>query len=113
MPVPMLTELMKLRDEAERLLEIYTVHSDSEDPILRRRAHLDLDKFLMEHREEVTLLMLEALNNEINIMIDKTKPVKKVHLLSRIMFALRRQPVEEERVNNKYQEPVVYELESE
>lgn len=112
MPVPMVNELTKLRDEAERLLELYTLHSDSEDETLRRKVHLDLDRFLMRHREEAILLMIDGLNTEIKVMTDKTKPVKKVHLLSRIMFALRRQAPEPERVNNSYEEPVVFELHS-
>lgn len=112
MPVPMIKELSKLRDEAERLLETYTDFKDSEDENLRRKAHLDLDRFLMQHREEAILLMLDGLNTEIKIMTDKTKPVKKVHLLSRIMFALRgKEAPPPEHVNRLYEEPVEYELE--
>lgn len=111
MPVPMIKELSKLRDEAERLLETYTLFKDSEDENLRRKAHLDLDRFLMQHREEAVLLMLDGLNTEIKLMTDKTKPVKKVHLLSRIMFALRgKDAAPQERVNKQYEEPVEYEL---
>lgn len=112
MPVPMVTELTKLRDEAARLLELYELHKDSDDERLRRRVHVDLDRFLMRHREEAILLIVDGLNTEIKIMTDKTKPVKKVHLLSRIMFALRRKEPEQERVNNSYEEPVVFELPS-
>lgn len=111
MPVPMVTELMKLRDEAERLLELYTMHKDSDDEVMRRRVHIDLDKFLMQHREEAALLMVDGLNTEIKVMVDKTRPVKKVHLLSRIMFALRGKTPEPEHINKHYEEPVEYELE--
>lgn len=111
MPVPMVKELIKLRDEAERLLEVYTEHKDSEFYDLQRRVHLDLDRFLMEHREEAILLMVDGLNEEIKKMVDKTKPIKKVHMLSRIMMALRRStPAEPERDINHYEEPVVFEL---
>ena len=111
MPVPMVKELMKLRDEAERTLETYTEFKYNDDANLRRKAHLDLDRFLMEHREEAILLMLDGLNTEIKIMTDKTKPVKKVHLLSRIMVALRRKEAPPpERINNVYEEPVIFEL---
>lgn len=110
MPVPMIKELSKLRDEAERVLETYTIHKDSEDESLRRKAHLDLDRFLMQHREEAILLMVDGLNTEIRVMTDKTRPVKKVHLLSRIMFALRGKQPELEHVNKHYEEPVEYEL---
>ena len=111
MPVPMVKELSRLRDEAERLLETYTEHKDSQDESLRRKAHLDLDRFLMKHREEAILLMIDGLNTEIKLMVDKTRPVKKVHLLSRIMFALRGKSPEPEHVNRLYEEPVEYELE--
>lgn len=107
MPVPMVKELTKLRDEAARLLEVYTEHRDSEFYDLRRKVHLDLDRFLMEHREEAILLMVSALDEEIKVMVDKTKPVKKVHMLSRIMIALRRRKAQPEEST----EPVVYELE--
>lgn len=110
MPVPMVNELMKLRDEAARLLEVYTVHKDSEYEEMRRRVHVDLDRFLMQHREEAVLLMVDGLNEEIKKMVDKTKPIKKVHLLSRIMFALRGKQPEPERVNKIYEEPVEFEL---
>lgn len=112
MPVPMVKELSRLRDEAERLLELYTEHKDSGHQDLRRKVHIDLDRFLMEHREEAILLIVDGLNEEIKKMVDKTKPIKKVHMLSRIMIALRRgKTPEPERENNHYEEPVVYELE--
>lgn len=112
MPVPMIKELSKLRDEAERVLETYTIHKDSEDESLRRKAYLDLDRFLMQHREEAILLMVDGLNEEIKKMVDKTKPVKKVHLLSRIMFALRGKTPEPEHINKHYEEPIEFELSS-
>lgn len=112
MPVPMVKELSRLRDEATRLLELYTEHRDSEHEEMRRRVHVDLDRFLMEHREEAILLMVDGLNEEIQKMVDKTKPIKKVHLLSRIMIALRvKKSQEPERLNNQYEEPVIFELE--
>ena len=103
MPVPMIKELSKLRDEALRMLELYTEHKDSEYQELRRKVHVDLDRWLMEHREEAILLIVDALNEEIQRMIDKTKPVKKVHMLSRIMLAIRRR-------KETHSEPVVFEL---
>ena len=101
MPVPMVKELTKLRDEATRMLELYTEHKDSDDQELRRKVTVALDRFLMEHREEAILLFVDGLNEEITKMVDKTKPVRKVHMLSRIMMALRRR---------KPEEPVVFEL---
>lgn len=112
MPVPMIKELTRLRDEATRMLEIYTEHKDSSVDDLRRKAHIDLDRFLMEHREEAILLMVDGLNEEITKMVDKTKPIKKVHMLSRIMMALRRQQPPVEHVSRAYEEPVIFELQS-
>lgn len=104
MPVPMVKELTKLRDEATRMLELYTEHKDSDDKELRRKVTIALDRFLMEHREEAILLIVDGLNEEIIKMVDKTKPVRKVHMLSRIMMALRRRKSEEP------EEPVIFEL---
>lgn len=61
----MMSKLTRLRDEALRLLTTYEEHKDSEDATLRRKAHLDLDKFLMEHRETAIMLMVRGLNDEI------------------------------------------------
>ena len=85
-----MSELTRLRDEAERLLETYTEHRYSEDDTLRRKVHVDLDHFLMEHREEAILLMVDGLNDEITKLIEAKKPTRKVHLLARILTALRR-----------------------
>lgn len=85
-----MSELTRLRDEAERLLETYTEHRYSEDDTLRRKVHLDLDRFLMDHREEAILLMVDGLNDEITRLVEAKKPVRKMHLLARILTALRR-----------------------
>lgn len=85
----MMSELTRLRDEAERILTIYTEYKDSDDEEMRRRVHLQVDRFLMQHREEVMLLTVDGLNTEIRKMIERKEPIRKVHLLSRIMIALR------------------------
>ena len=88
MPRPMMTELIKLRDEAEHLLAVYTEYKDSTDQDQRRKAHLILDRFLMTHREEATILMIDSLDVEIHKMIEKTKPKKKGNLLSRLVHSI-------------------------
>lgn len=68
----MMSELTRLRDEALRLLTTYDEHKNSEDAILRRKAHLDLDKFLMENRETAIILMVKGLDEEIKLLQAKT-----------------------------------------
>ena len=53
---------MKLRNEAIRLLTVYQEHKDSDDAMMRRRAHLALDRFLMENREEVTQAYIKTMS---------------------------------------------------
>lgn len=65
----MMSELTRLRDEAIRLHTIYDMHKDSEDESLRRKVHLDLDRFLMEHRETAIILMAEGLNQHIESIV--------------------------------------------
>lgn len=64
----MMSKLTRLRDEALRLLTTYEEHRDSEDATLRRKAHLDLDKFLMENRETAIILMVKGLDEEIKLI---------------------------------------------
>ena len=65
----MMSELTRLRDEAVRLHTIYDIHKNSEDESLRRKVHLDLDRFLMENRETAVLLMAEGLNKHIDSIV--------------------------------------------
>lgn len=58
--------LSTLHLEALRLLTIYEEHKDSEIDYMRRKAHIDLDRFLMENRETAMLLMVEGLQNAID-----------------------------------------------
>lgn len=59
----MMSELTRLHDEALRLLTIYEEHKDSKNEWARRKAHLDLDRFLMEHREIAAILMVQGLHD--------------------------------------------------
>ena len=71
-----MSELTRLRDEAERLLTVYRMYKDSEDPTLRRRAHVEVDRFLMEHRETALICIEQVLSDEFNRLAEKDKPVK-------------------------------------
>jgi hypothetical protein len=60
-----MSELTRLRDEADRLLTTYIVYKDCNDQIIRRKVHVELDRFLMHNREAAIALMLDGLNTEI------------------------------------------------
>lgn len=68
----MMSKLTRLRDEALRLLTTYEEHKDSEDATMRRKAHLELDKFLMENRDVAAMLMVKGLDEEIKLLQAKT-----------------------------------------
>lgn len=73
----MMSELTRLHDEAVRLLTVYDEHKNSTDENMRRKAHLDLDYFLMRHREVAAILLVEGLQREIDSYRAAT-PVTKV-----------------------------------
>lgn len=60
-----MSELTRLRDEADRLLTTYTEYKDCNDLTVKTRVHVELDRFLMANRETAALLMLEGLDAEI------------------------------------------------
>ena len=60
-----MSELTRLRDEAARLLTTYAEYKDCDDPIIRVRVHVELDRFLMDNRETAAILMLEGLDAEL------------------------------------------------
>lgn len=69
----MMSELTRLHSEAERLLTVYFEHKDCNDEALRRKVHIDLDMFLMQHRETAMILMTEGLQLEIDNLIAERK----------------------------------------
>lgn len=75
----MMSKLTRLHDEALRLLTVYEEYKDSNDAFMRRKAHIDLDRFLMEHREVAALLFVQGLRFEINdLRVETTKqPIKR------------------------------------
>lgn len=60
-----MSELTRLRDEAERLLTTYAEHRNSEDPKIRHKVHVELDRFLMHNREMAAMMMLSGLDTEV------------------------------------------------
>ncbi len=73
----MMSELTRLHDEALRLLTVYDEYRNSNDDYMRRKAHVDLDRFLMEHREVAALLVVQGLRHEIDNLLPKPAPVKR------------------------------------
>lgn len=61
----MMSALTRKHAEALRLLETYNIYKDSEDPDLRRKAHIDLDRFLMANRDTAIICMERVLAEEI------------------------------------------------
>lgn len=66
----MLSELKSLHDEAAKLLNLYEKYKDSNDLQMRRKVHIRLDKFLMEHRDTVAQLVVDGLQREIKQLSD-------------------------------------------
>lgn len=102
----MMSLLTRKLDEAKRLLELYTIYKDSDDNWRRRKAHVDLDRFLMENREMAIMCIEQVLQTELDALVaESKKKQKKPKLVKRILrppwyqrlaFSLqRRQPKEE------------------
>lgn len=69
----MMSALTRKHDEVKRLLELYTLYKDSDDDWRRRKAHIDLDRFLMENREAAILCMEQVLADEIHTLVNANK----------------------------------------
>ena len=70
----MMSALTRKLDEIRRLQETYTMYRDCNDPTMRRKAHLDVDRFLMENRETALICMEQILDAELKDM--KAKQAK-------------------------------------
>lgn len=73
-----MSALTRKRDEARRLLELYTAYKDSKDDWRRRKVHIDLDRFLMENRETAIMCIERVLSDEINLHVAETRKHKMV-----------------------------------
>ena len=73
----MLSELTRLKDEATRLLTVYEMYKDSEYDYMRRKAHMDIDRFLMENRETAMLLVVQGLQDAFEQEVAKQKSTHK------------------------------------
>ena len=78
-----MSALTRKRDEARRLLELYTIYKDSKDDWRRRKAHVDLDRFLMENRETAIMCIERVLSDEIDQQVAETRKHTKVTKIMR------------------------------
>lgn len=80
----MMSALTKKHEEARRLLECYTLHKDNPDIEVRRKVHLDLDRFLMENRETAIVCVERVIASELSILLaEKRKETKRQARLMR------------------------------
>lgn len=92
-----MSALTRKRDEARRLLELYTAYRDSEDDWRRRKAHIDLDRFLMENRETAIMCIERVLSDEIDQQIAEARKhnkVKRPSILKRLTGSFQRRRAE-------------------
>lgn len=96
----MMSLLTRRHAEAKRLLELYTTYKDSEDDWRRRKAHVDLDRFLMENRETAIMCIEQVLQDEINALVAEQKKHTKVTRIlrppwyQRLAYSLQRRRAE-------------------
>ena len=95
-----MSALTRKRDEARRLLELYTAYKDSKDDWRRRKAHVDLDRFLMENRETAIMCIERVLSDEIQQQVAETRKHTKVtkimrpSWLQRLSYSMQRRRAE-------------------
>ena len=92
----MMSLLTRRHAEAKRLLELYRAYKDSDDDWRRRKAHVDLDRFLMENRETAIMCIEQVLATEIDKLIEEqrkhplVKRVLRPPWYQRVAYKLRR-----------------------
>ena len=80
----MMSALTRKHEEAKRLLETFVLHKDSPDEEVRRKVHLDLDRFLMENRETAIVCVERVIASELSTLLaEKRKQTKKQARLMR------------------------------
>lgn len=87
----MMSELTRLHDEALRLLTTYDEHKNSDDEKLRRKVHIDLDHFLMRHRDVAAIFFVEGLQREIACLVaEEQQPPARVPWYARLLTKYRK-----------------------
>lgn len=91
----MMSALTRKLDEIRRLQETYRMFRDHEDATMRRKAHLDVDRFLMENRETALICMEQVLDAELKDL--KAKQATKIirpPWYRRVAYSLQRRRAE-------------------
>ena len=103
-----MSALTRKRDEARRLLELYTIYKDSPEGWRRRKAHVDLDRFLMENRETAIMCIERVLSDEIEQQVAETRKHKMVtkvlrpSWLQRLSYSMQRRRDQKEDTSNEH-----------
>lgn len=79
----MMSKLTNAHDEADRLLQCFLLHKDSEDQEMRRKVYLDLDRYLMQNRELAITCIEQVLAGEIKQLRAEARKAKKKGVLRR------------------------------
>lgn len=92
----MMSALTRKLDEIRRLQETYTMYKDHEDASMRRKAHLDVDRFLMENRETALICMEQVLDAELqDLKVKQATKTIRPPWYQRIMYSLQRRRAED------------------
>lgn len=103
----MMSELTRLRDEADRLLTTYFEYRHCDDHLIRTRVHVDLDRFLMQNRETAMILLVVGLENEIQQLVSEN-PVKygpKDNIFSKVLKRLKPKKKEDQDEDEWMEDP--------
>ena len=91
----MMSALTRKLDEIRRLQETFSIYKDCDDPTMRRKAHLDVDRFLMENRETALICMEQVLASELkDLKAKQATKVIKPPWYRRVAFSLQRRRAE-------------------
>lgn len=91
----MMSALTRKLDEIRRLQETYSIYKDCEDSIMRRKAHLDVDRFLMENRETALICMEQVLDAELkSLKVKQATKVIKPSWYRRVAHSLQRRRID-------------------
>jgi hypothetical protein len=102
-----MSALTRKHEEAKRLLETYTLHKDNPDIEVRRKVHLDLDRFLMENRETAIVCVERVIAAELkDLLAEKRKETKRQarlmrpSIFKRVVSTIQRHVQKEESTND-------------
>lgn len=90
-----MSALTRKLDEIRRLQETYKIYKDHEDPMMRRKAHLDVDRFLMENRETALICMEQVLDAELRALkVEQAVKIVRAPWYQRLVYSIQRRRAE-------------------